>query len=466
MKIKFIGAAQTVTGSMHLIETDKAKFLLDCGLYQGKRKDAFEINRNFDQFIPNEIDFVILSHAHIDHAGNLPTLVKKGFDGKIYSTFATRDLCSIMLQDSAHIQEKDVEFVNKRRKREGKNLFEPLYVQEDALEALERFVGINYRKEFKITPEISLTFYDAGHILGSAVVFLKILENGKTVSLGFSGDLGRPNLPILKDPEHIPNVDYWICESTYGGRDHDNPTDSEDQLAAVLNKANQKKSKIIIPAFSVGRTQEIVFALHKIFENNKAERMPVFVDSPLAVNATEVFRLHPECFDSETMAFLRKHEDPLGFNKLTYIKDVEESKNLNSVDGPCIIISSSGMAETGRILHHLANNISNPKNIILMVGYAAEHTLGRKLIDGETNVNIFGDPYDVKAEVIVLNSFSAHADSEELLAYTNSLDKNLMKRIFLVHGELEQQRIYKQKLNSVGFSDVIIPVRGQTEILM
>lgn len=466
MKIKFIGAAQTVTGSMHLIETDKAKFLLDCGLYQGKRKDAFEINRNFDQFIPNEIDFVILSHAHIDHAGNLPTLVKKGFDGKIYSTFATRDLCSIMLQDSAHIQEKDVEFVNKRRKREGKNLFEPLYVQEDALEALERFVGINYRKEFKITPEISLTFYDAGHILGSAVVFLKILENGKTVSLGFSGDLGRPNLPILKDPEHIPNVDYWICESTYGGRDHDNPTDSEDQLAAVLNKANQKKSKIIIPAFSVGRTQEIVFALHKIFENNKAERMPVFVDSPLAVNATEVFRLHPECFDSETMAFLRKHEDPLGFNKLTYIKDVEESKNLNSVDGPCIIISSSGMAETGRILHHLANNISNPKNIILMVGYAAEHTLGRKLIDGETNVNIFGDPYDVKAEVIVLNSFSAHADSEELLAYTNSLDKNLMKRIFLVHGELEQQRIYKQKLNSFGFSDVIIPVRGQTEILM
>lgn len=466
MKIKFIGAAQTVTGSMHLIETEKTKFLLDCGLYQGKRKDAFEINRNFDQFNPAEIDFVILSHAHIDHAGNLPTLVKKGFDGKIYSTFATRDLCTIMLQDSAHIQEKDVEFVNKKRKRERKNLFEPLYVQEDALEALEKFVGINYRKEFQITPEISLTFYDAGHILGSAVVLLKINEHGKLTILGFSGDLGRPNLPILKDPEQIQNVDYWICESTYGGRDHDNPTDSEEQLVAVLNKANQKKSKIIIPAFSVGRTQEIVFALHKIFENNKAERMPVYVDSPLAVNATEVFRLHPECFDNETMAFLRKHEDPLGFNKLTYIKDVEDSKNLNSVDGPCIIISSSGMAETGRILHHLANNISNPKNIILMVGYAAEHTLGRKLIDGELNVNIFGDSYEVKAEVIVLNSFSAHADSEELLAYTNHFDKALMKKIFLVHGELEQQHIYKQRLESSGFRNVIIPVRGQTEILL
>ncbi len=466
MKIKFIGAAQTVTGSMHLIETEKAKFLLDCGLYQGKRKEAFEINRNFDHFTPSEIDFVILSHAHIDHAGNLPTLVKNGFDGKIYSTFATRDLSTIMLQDSAHIQEKDVEFVNKKRKRDGKNLFEPLYVKDDALETLEKFVGLSYRKELHITPEISLTFFDAGHILGSAIVFLKIWEFGKQITLGFSGDLGRPNLPLLKDPEQIPNIDYWICESTYGGRDHDNPVDSEDQLAAVLNKAVEKKSKIIIPAFSVGRTQEIVFALHKIFEKKKAKRMPVYVDSPLAVNATEVYRLHPECFDSETMDFLTKNEDPLGFNKLTYIKDVEDSKNLNSINGPCIIISSSGMAETGRILHHLANNISSPNNIILMVSYAAEHTLARKLIDGEPVVNIFGEPYEVKAEVIVLNSFSAHADSEELLAYTNYFDKTLLKKIFLVHGDLEQQRLFKLRLVSSGFTEVIIPVRGQTEILL
>jgi len=465
MKIKFIGAAQTVTGSMHLIETDKSKFLLDCGLYQGKRKEAFEINRRFDQFDPVEIDFVILSHAHIDHAGNLPTIVKNGFDGNIYSTFATRGLCTIMLQDSAHIQEKDVEFVNKKRRKDGKNLFEPLYKQKDALEALDRFVGINYRKEFKITPEISLTFFDAGHILGSSIVYLKIVENNKTTTLGFSGDLGRPNLPILKDPEQIPNVDYWICESTYGGRNHDNPIDSEEQLSAVVNKAIKKKSKIIIPAFSVGRTQEIVYALHNIFEKNKSERIPVYVDSPLAVNATEVFRLHPECFDSETMDYIRKHEDPLGFNKLTYIKDVQDSKNLNSVDGPCIIISSSGMAETGRILHHLANNISNSNNIVLIVGFCAEHTLGRKLIDGEKSVNIFGEPFDVKAEVIVLNSFSAHADSEELLAYTNNLDKNLMNKIFLVHGEPVQQNAFKQRLASIGFSNVIIPIRGQTEVL-
>lgn len=466
MKIKFIGAAQTVTGSMHLLQTENSTFLLDCGLFQGKRKDAFEINRNFDHFNPGEIDFVILSHAHIDHAGNLPTLVKNGFDGKIYSTFATRDLCTIMLQDSAHIQEKDVEYVNKKRKRDGKKLFEPLYVQDDALETLEKFVGINYRKEFKITPEISLTFYDAGHILGSAIVFLKITENGKQITLGFSGDLGRPHLPILRDPEQIPNVDYWICESTYGGKDHDNPTDSEEQLTNVLKKAHSKKSKVIIPAFSVGRTQEIVYALHRIFESNKAERMPVYVDSPLAVNATEVFRLHPECFDSETMQFIRKNEDPLGFNRLTYIKDVEDSKNLNSVDGPCIIISSSGMAETGRVLHHLANNISNPKNIILIVGYAAEHTLGRKLIDGEKNVQIFGDAYDVKAEVIVLNSFSAHADSDELLGYTNRFDKSQLRKIFLVHGELEQQQAFKNNLESSGFKNVIIPSRGQTEILL
>ncbi|OGV08988.1 MAG: MBL fold metallo-hydrolase [Stygiobacter sp. RIFOXYB2_FULL_37_11] len=371
-----------------------------------------------------------------------------------------------MLQDSAHIQEKDVEYVNKKRKRDGKELFEPLYVQDDALETLEKFVGINYRKEFKITPEISLTFYDAGHILGSAIVFLKITENGKQITLGFSGDLGRPHLPILKDPEQIPNVDYWICESTYGGKDHDNPTDSEEQLTNVLKKAHSKKSKVIIPAFSVGRTQEIVYALHRIFESNKAERMPVYVDSPLAVNATEVFRLHPECFDSETMQFIRKNEDPLGFNRLTYIKDVEDSKNLNSVDGPCIIISSSGMAETGRVLHHLANNISNPKNIILIVGYAAEHTLGRKLIDGEKNVQIFGDAYDVKAEVIVLNSFSAHADSDELLGYTNRFDKSQLRKIFLVHGELEQQQAYKNNLESSGFKNVIIPSRGQTEILL
>jgi metallo-beta-lactamase family protein len=465
MEIKFIGAAQTVTGSMHLIRTDSSTFLLDCGLFQGKRKDAFEINRTFDLFDPKEIDFVILSHAHIDHAGNLPSLVKKGFEGKIYSTFATRDLCTIMLQDSAHIQVKDVEFVNKRRKKEGKNLFEPLYVQQDAIATLEKFVGLNYHHQHFITPNISLTFYDAGHILGSALVVLSITENGKEIKLGFSGDLGRPNLPILRDPEKIPGIDYWICESTYGGRNHDNPGNSESQLAAVIKKAKERKSKIIVPAFSVGRTQEIVYALHRIFEDGKAERIPVFVDSPLAVNATQVFRLHPECFDNEANEFIRKNEDPFGFNQLTYIKEVEESKQLNDVAGPCIIISSSGMAETGRILHHLANNISNPKNIILMVGYCAENTLGRKLIDGEKNVKIFGEPYEVKAEVITLESFSAHADSNELLNYSVSLNPEEIKKVFLVHGEIEQQEIFRHNLEENGFKNVLIPKRGYSEVL-
>lgn len=460
MQIQFIGAAQTVTGSMHLIKTGNAKFLLDCGLYQGKRKEAFEFNRSFDFFNPEEIDFVILSHAHIDHAGNLPSLVKKGFKGKIFSTFATRDLSVVMLQDSAHIQEKDVEFVNKRRKREGKNLFEPLYLQEDALKTLHQFIGINYHQPYEVSEGITLTFYDAGHILGSSLVHLVIKEDGKIFNLAFSGDLGRSNLPILKDPEKIRDVDYFICESTYGGKIHENPLHSEEVLTGILKKAISRKSKIIVPAFSVGRTQEIVYALHKIFENDKVARIPVYVDSPLAVNATAVFRLHPECFDSETMEFLQKNEDPFGFSRLTYVTSADESKRLNSVDGPCIIISSSGMCEAGRILHHLANNISNPNNIILMVGYCAENTLGRKLIDGEKKVNIFGDAYSVEAEVIVMQSFSAHADEYELLSYTSALDKTKMQQIFLVHGEIDQQEMFKENLEANGFKKILIPKRG------
>ncbi len=460
MQIQFIGAAQTVTGSMHFIKTKQAKFLLDCGLYQGKRKEAFEMNRTFNYFNPAEIDFVILSHAHIDHAGNLPSLVKKGFKGKIFSTFATRDLSVVILQDSAHIQEKDVEFVNKRRKRQGKNLFEPLYLQEDALETLKHFIGINYHQSYQISDGITLTFYDAGHILGSTIVHLTIKEDEKIYNLAFSGDLGRPNLPILKDPERIPNVDYFICESTYGGRMHQNPLSSEDTLASVVRKAISNKSKIIIPAFSVGRTQEIVYALHRIFDNNKAPRIPVYVDSPLAVNATDVFRLHPECFDTETNEFLQKNEDPFGFSRLTYIISSDESKKLNSINGPCIIISSSGMCEAGRVLHHLANNIENPNSIILMVGYSAENTLGRKLIDGEKKVSIFGEEYNVEAEVIVMQSYSAHADENELIAYTSQLDKNQMQQIFLVHGEIDQQEIFKKHLEASGFKKILIPNRG------
>ncbi|MFA3783007.1 MBL fold metallo-hydrolase RNA specificity domain-containing protein [Melioribacteraceae bacterium 4301-Me] len=460
MKIHFIGADRTVTGSMHLIETNGKKFLLDCGLYQGKRKEAYEINKNFQFFDPKEIDFVILSHAHIDHAGNLPSLVKKGFTGNIYSTFATRDLAYYMLKDSAHIQEKDVEYVNKKRRKKGQNPFEPLYLEKDAQAALEQFVGVNYHRQHEIAPGIKLIFYDAGHILGSSITFLTINENGRIINLGFSGDLGRPNLPILRDPEKIPDVDYFICESTYGGRFHENPQDSEKRLTDVLIKAVNKSSKIIIPAFSVGRTQELVYSFHKIFERNDVVRIPIYVDSPLSVNATEVFRVHHECFNYETSQFLLKHEDPFGFNKLTYITSVEDSKRLNNLKGPHIIISSSGMCEAGRIQHHLANNIENPDNIILMVGYCAENTLGRRIIEREKKVKIFGDEYNLNAEVVVMDSFSAHADANELINYCNQFDKSRLHKMFLVHGDYDQQEIFSKRLNEIGIKNVYIPQKG------
>ena len=460
MELQFIGAARTVTGSMHLVRTENSTFLVDCGLYQGKRKEAFEINRTYDQFDPSEIDFIILTHAHIDHSGNLPTLVKNGFRGKIYATFATRDLVSIMLRDSAHIQEKDIEYVNKKRKRKGQNPFEPLYDSKDVSDALKLFVGINYHHEINLTPEIKMTFVDAGHILGSAVTFLSIVEDGKEVKIGFSGDLGRPNLPILRDPEKIRDVDYFICESTYGGRTHDNPIDSEKQLARVVNRAVQRNAKVVVPAFSVGRTQELVYALHRIFSRNEAPRIPVYVDSPLSVNATDVFRLHPECFDADTEEFLIRDKDPFGFNQLNYISEVSESKELNEKNGPMIIISSSGMCEAGRIQHHLKNNIEDSNNIVLMVGYSAHHTLGRRIIDKEEIVKIFGQEYQLNAEVIVLNSFSAHADADELIDYVNQFDKAMLKHIFLVHGDYDQQVAFKERILGNGFAKVSIPEKG------
>ena len=460
MEIQFIGAARTVTGSMHYVKTNGVKFLVDAGLYQGKRKEAFEINRTFDYFDPAEIDFVILTHAHIDHSGNLPSLVKKGFTGNIYTTFASRDLSSIMLRDSAHIQEKDIEYVNRKRERKGQHPFEPLYTKQNVKDTMDLFVGVNYHREVEIGPNIKLSFADAGHILGSAVTYLTIKEKGKILHVGFSGDLGRPNLPILKDPEKIPDVDYFISESTYGGRVHDNPLHSEETLAEIMRKAYKRKAKVVIPAFSVGRTQELVYALHRIFEQHKAERIPVYVDSPLSVNATEVFRLHPECFDNETAEFLVKNEDPFGFNKLTYIKDVEDSKRLNDIPGPLVIISSSGMCESGRIQHHLKNNIEDPNNIVLIVGYSAPYTLGRRIVEKNETVKIFGEEYKLNAEVIVMNSFSAHADANELLAYCNQFDKGRLQNIFLVHGDYDQQQKFKSSLLENNFRRVSIPEKG------
>ena len=467
MKIKFCGADRTVTGSQHLIELYGKKILLDCGLYQGRREEAYDINRSF-LFDPKELHCVVLSHAHIDHSGNLPSLYAKGFTGDIYSTTATRDLCSIMLLDSAHIQEKDTEYVNRKRLKQNLAPFKPLYRMEDAKRVLGNFKTVPYRKSFCIDGLkecVSVEYFDAGHILGSAMMVLTIDENGRKFKFAFSGDIGRPGLPILRDPEFIGNVDFIISESTYGGRNHDKSNMMDDQLAAVLKEALSRGGKIIIPAFSVGRTQEIIYSLSKLFDKEIIPRIPVFVDSPLSTKATDIFKLHPECYDDEFANMILNGKEVFELPNLRYIQDVEDSKSLNSFNESCVIISASGMAESGRILHHLKNNIEDPNSTVLIVGFMAEHTLGRRLIEARNvenaSVRIFGDEYYVHSKIVVLNSFSAHADRDELLAYFDKFDRNQMQKIFLVHGEIDQQEAFKDGLRSQNFKDIEIPVKGQ-----
>ncbi len=467
MKIKFCGADRTVTGSQHLLELNGKQILLDCGLYQGKRSDAYDINRSF-LFDPKELHCVVLSHAHIDHSGNLPSLIAKGFTGDIYSTTATRDLCSIMLLDSAHIQENDTQYVNKKRLRQNLPPFKPLYVMEDAKKVLINFKAISYRKKFCIdglNECVEVEYFDAGHILGAAMMVLNITEGNRKFKLGFSGDIGRPGLPILKDPEFIGNVDFMISESTYGGRVHDKSNMIYDQLGTVLKEAISRGGKIIIPAFSVGRTQEIIYSLSKLFDGGVIPKIPVFIDSPLSIKATDIFKIHPECYDQEFADMILRGVDIFELPNLRYIQDVEESKKLNSLHESCIIISASGMAESGRVLHHLKNNIEDPNSTILIVGYMAENTLGRRLIEARDEENavvkIYGDEYYVHSKIVILNSFSAHADRDELLSYFNQFDRNQMQKIFLVHGEIDQQEAFKGGLQGENFKDIEIPFKGQ-----
>ena len=466
MKFQFIGAAQTVTGSCHLLELNGKKILLDCGLFQGRRKEAFEINKNFS-FNPADIDLMLLSHAHIDHTGNIPNLVKQGFAGPVYATNATIDLCQVMLRDSAHLQERDVRFVNKRRAKQKKNLFEPLYALEDVEKAMSKFIGIQYDMAIEVAPGVKATFRDAGHILGSAGILIEADENNKSFRIGFSGDVGRNETPVIRDPNILTDLDILIMESTYGNRLHPITEEVEEEVVQVISKVVQRGGKIIIPAFAVGRTQLLVYILHKLFDQNRIPMFPIFVDSPLAVNVTEIFRLHTECFDRETYrVFIDNYQDPFGFNRLTYIRDVEKSKALNDFDGPCMIISASGMAEGGRILHHLKNNIENSNNLILFAGYAAQETLARKIMDGADEVNIFGEPYKVKAEIKKMDYFSAHADQKGLLDYLNLSSIEKLKNIFLVHGEEEQAYPLMEKIKAKGFSNVYFPAKGdQFEIL-
>lgn len=466
MQIEFIGGARTVTGSQHLLLINGKKILLECGLFQGRRSETYEKNKNF-KFNPAEIDALILSHAHIDHSGNIPNLVSKGFNGLIYATSATVDLCQIMLRDSAHLQEKDIEFVNKKRKKKSEEELDPLYTFEDVEKAMKHFVGVQYDRTIEIFPGIKFSFRDAGHILGSAGVSLEIEEAGnKKINLGFSGDIGRPDSPVIKSPDVLRDLDVLIMESTYGDRLHSPAEEVEEDFASTIRATIDNKGKIIIPAFAVGRTQTIVYMLHKLFDQNRIPEVPIYVDSPLAVEATNVFRSHPECLDRETYRiFLQDGEDPFGFGRLKYIKKTEESKELNEKDEPMIIISASGMAEGGRILHHLVHNISNPKNLILFVGYAAENTLARKIMDGNEKVNIFGEEFQVKAKTKKMDYFSGHADQKELFDYLRLNSQEKLKNIFLVHGEEDQALPFREKLLHKGFKNVQFPASGEKIII-
>ena len=461
VKVTFVGAAGEVTGSKHLIEFKDKKILLDCGLFQGKRSEAAKKNAEYP-FDPAELDAVILSHAHIDHSGNLPMLAKKGFDAPIYATHATRDLCNYMLRDSAYIQEREAEWLRKKKKK----VVDHLYTLEDAEKALTMFHGVNYEQTFKVADGIVACFYDAGHILGSAVVHLIFHdeETNKTYTLGFTGDLGRYGLPLLRDPQLLPKCDTLITETTYGDRFHGALIDIEQKLEDIVNGVCKKGGKLIIPAFSLERTQEIVYYLNILHKDGKIPEIPIYVDSPLSGNVTEVFRGHPECFDKETYdEFLNQGDDPFGFGALKYIRDVGDSKALNEKPGPMIIISASGMCEHGRIVHHLKNNISNHKNSVLFIGYQGQHTLGRKIRDGESSVSIFGDPYRVKAEIFNIDAFSAHADRSDLLDYIHKV-KGIQK-IFLVHGEEESQTKFKSALEESGHKNIVIPKPLESFIL-
>ncbi|QQL43954.1 MBL fold metallo-hydrolase [Sulfuriroseicoccus oceanibius] len=448
MHIKFCGAAGTTTGSQHLITVNGHKILLDCGLYQGHRQESFHRNKEFDHFDPAELNAVVLSHAHIDHSGNLPNLVKQGFTGNVYSTHATHDLCQVMLRDCAKIQAYDVEYLNRRYAKRGENKrVEVTYDQMDAEQAMRQFVNIGYNRKIPIADGVMMHFRDAGHILGSAQVVLDIddREDGAKGRLLFSGDVGRGNNELLNDPIAVDGVDWMIMESTYGGREHEMPASAREELSEVLKDAVAKGGKVIIPAFAVERTQQLLFVLHDMIENKEIPRIPVFVDSPLAVSATEIFRLHPECFNEEVYDRLFGRNNPFGFEELTLIRSVQGSKALNKSHEAAIIISASGMCEAGRILHHLRNGIGNPNNTVLFVGYCAENTLGRKIRDGESPVNIFGEPVDVHAEVVAVDSFSGHADHSELMEYFTKTG-GPKKQVWLVHGERSRSEAMRDAL--------------------
>lgn len=470
MKLTFWGAAQTVTGSMHLLSLNGRQYLLDCGLYQGHRKEARERNATLP-FPASSIDAVLVSHAHIDHTGNLPTLVKNGFTGPIVASPATTDLCKYMLTDSAYLQEKDALFMAKRNHRrhalgelDTPEIVEPLYSVEDAERTLPLFQSAAQDQSREIAPGLTYRSYDAGHMLGSTAMVLDVQENGHKRTLAFSGDVGRCHLPITKDPEPLPPCDYLIIESTYGDRLHKPLEAVSNKLADAVNRTLARGGRLIVPAFAVGRTQEIVLLMHELIDAEKIPEFPIFVDSPLAVNTTEVFREHSELFDDETNAMLAHDGDPFALKNLRYVKEVAESKALNDIRMPCMIISASGMCEGGRILHHLRNGMSNPRNTILITGFMAEHTLGRKIVDKWPEVLIYGEPVQLQAEVVKLNELSGHADQHELLDWMAPIAHGL-RRVFVVHGEPAAQAVFAKEIEKRFHVPVTVPARGETAVL-
>lgn len=456
MRINFHGAAHTVTGSQHLLEINGKKLLLDCGIYQGKRSVAYERNLTF-RYDPTAVDAVILSHAHIDHSGNLPNLVKQGYEGAVWTTRATKDISTVMLADSGRIQESDAEFVNKKRTQRGEEPIEPLYTEQDAEAATGMLNGVDYKEAFEPIPGVLARFYEAGHILGSAGVSLEIEERGRKIHLWFSGDIGRYKLPLLRDPVLPTHADYMIMESTYGDKSHNDPEQAFIEFENVVRRTIERGGKVIVPAFAVGRTQEIVYHLNQMMFDGDVPRVPVYVDSPLAVKASDIFKNHLECFDDETKEFVRESRHPaLDFKMLTYIRSVEDSKALNERTDPMVIISASGMAETGRIVHHIKNNIENPKNTICIVSWQAPETLGRRLADREPEVRIFGDIYKRKCDVATIGGLSGHAGQDLLVKYALGV-KESVKDIFLVHGEEKQAMTLKGLLKEKGMDRVHYP---------
>jgi metallo-beta-lactamase family protein len=463
IEIEFIGAARTVTGSRHLVRTNKSRILLDCGLFQGRRRESRQ--RNLELGLdPAEIDVVVLSHAHIDHSGTLPLLCKQGYAGPVYATPATRDLCAVMLQDAAMIQAADARYLNRAIERDGVDAepITPLYDQADVARLLTQMIAVPYHRSLQLTPDARLTLLDAGHVLGSAIVVLDVDDEGARKRIVFTGDLGRTRMPILRDPEIPSGATTLISESTYGDRRHPPITETDDVLARVLTRTQQRGGKVVIPSFALERAQEVIMSLKKLRRAGRAPAVPVYVDSPLTVDITQVFRLYPECYDEEARKLLQSGDSPFDFEGLRYVQSVEESKAITASDEPCVIIAASGMCEAGRVLHHLKATIEDPRNTIAIVGFQAQHTLGRRLVEHRPRVRIFGVERPLVAEVTVLEGFSAHADRDDLAAFAEAVrDRGSLREVFLVHGEPQAQEALERLLTERGFPTVRVPAQGE-----